>query len=267
MSFVEVEPDVRIFYRDLGDRDAPPVVLLHGWTLTHQAWDHQIVTLMADHRVVVPDLRGHGQSDKPAGGYDPERIAADIEAMMDALDLQDVSLIGWSFGGTTATRVASRHGDRLARLGLINAAGPKYLADESWEHGHSEETLKEWQRSEGDELATWRKGVVEAMPREPYEELFTRWLWVQSMQCPSWAAAPMLDTYARVDLRPELEDIRVPTCIFHGVHDVYCSLEGAKLFTDGIDDARLVEFTNSGHSPHYEERDRFDSELAEFLAG
>jgi pimeloyl-ACP methyl ester carboxylesterase len=263
VPYIEVEPDVQLFYRDLGQ--GRPLVLLHGWTMTHQVWDRQVQDLAGKYRLILPDLRGHGDSDKPVGDYGPDRHAADIATLMEHLDLRNVTLIGWSFGGTTAIRTAARHGDRLSQLVLVNAAGPKYLATEDFP-GHSEETLQEWLARERNELAGWRRFCMESMPLKPYDELFVNWLWMQSMRMPSWAGAPMLEAYARVDLRQELGDIVVPTLILHGVHDVFCALEPARYMAAAVPDAKLIEFTESGHSPQYEQEAMFIDELRRFLA-
>jgi pimeloyl-ACP methyl ester carboxylesterase len=264
MAWAEVEDGVRLFYRDVGA--GRPLVLLHGWTMTHQVFDHQVQDLAGEYRLVLPDLRGHGDSDKPVGRYDPDRHAADVSTLMDQLDLRDVTLIGWSFGGMTAMRVAQAYGERLSQLVLINAAGPKYLATEDFPHGHTEETLREWLTREREEIAPWRRYCMEAMPREPYDELFVDWLWAQSMRTPSWAGAPMLDAYARADLRDGLRDIRAETLILHGLHDVFCFPEAARYVAEHVDRAEMVEFPDSGHSPQWEAPEQFNRALTLFLA-
>jgi non-heme chloroperoxidase len=264
VAYVEVQPGVRLFYRDLGV--GRPIVLLHGWTMTHVVWDRQVQDLAGEYRLILPDLRGHGDSDKPLGDYGPDRHAADVSALLERLDLRDVTLIGWSFGGLTAMRTAARHGDRLAQLVLINAAGPKYIAVEDFPYGHSEETVAGWLAQERDNTAAFRRFCMASMPREPYDELFVQWLWIQSMRMPSWAGAPMLEAYARADLRAELGDIAAPTLILHGVHDGFCVLEGARYVANAVTDAELVEFGASGHSPQYEEGPRFRERLVRFLS-
>jgi non-heme chloroperoxidase len=263
VAYAEVEPGVRLFYRDLGA--GRPVVLLHGWTMTHQVWDRTVQDLASRFRLILPDLRGHGESDKPVGDYAPDRHAADVHALMAQLDLRDVTLIGWSFGGTTALCVAQEYPDRLAQLVLINAAAPKYLATAEFPDGHSESTLQEWLVRERDGLAAWRRFCMEAMPHRPYDELFVQWLWTQSMQSPSWAAAPMLEAYARADLRPGLDAMRIPTLILHGAHDVFCSPAAARYLAAQIPDAELIEFPDCGHSPQWEDPERCAEALDAFL--
>jgi pimeloyl-ACP methyl ester carboxylesterase len=263
VSIVEVQPDVRLFYRDLSD--GPAIVLLHGWTMSHQVWDRQVRELGSRYRLILPDLRGHGDSDKPVGAYDPERHAADIVALLDHLGLDRAIVVGWSFGGMTALQLACSHPHRVAKLVLINAAGPRYLAAPDFPAGHSEETLQGWLAREREETAPWRKFCMESMPRLPYDDLLTHWLWTESMRTPSWAAAPMLEAYARADLRGQLDRLTAPALILHGQHDVFCAPEAARYLAGRIG-AQLIEFEQSGHSPHWEEPEAFHAALHPFLS-
>lgn len=265
MAYITVDDGVDIFYRDLGNKLGRPVVLVHGWTLNHQTWDRLIQELEGDYRIVALDLRGHGDSDKPTGDYSVDRLAADVAGVISELDLHDVTLIGWSFGGTTAARVASRHGERLKQLVLVNAAGPKYSAVPDCDYGHDEQTIAEWVRQEREDNATWRAGVMASMPKEPYSDALLSWLVQQSFRAPSWSARPMLEACCAADLRPELPDINVPTLVVHGTSDVYCAVPGAELFEAGIPDCRLVKFEGSGHSPQLEEAELFNETVTRFL--
>lgn len=264
MATFEVEPGVRLFYRDVGS--GRPVVLLHGWTMTHAVWDRLVQDLAPRHRVVLVDLRGHGDSDKPVGDYTPARHAADVAALMDHLDLRDATVLGWSFGGMVAMQTAASHDERLAQAVLLNAAGPKYLADEGFPHGHDPSALADWLRQERDETPAFRRFCMASMPVEPYDELFTDWLWAQSMRAPSWAAAPMLEAFATADLRDDLDRIRVPLLVLHGIHDAWCLPDAARYVAERVGGARLVEFADSAHSPQWEEPEAFDRALGGFLS-
>lgn len=266
MAYIEVEPGVKIFYRDLGNPQGRPIVFVHGWTLNHQSWDRQIQEFQKDYRLIVLDLRGHGDSDKPTGGYEVDRLAADVAAVIAGLDLRDVTLIGWSFGGTTSIRVAAQDNGRLSQLVLVNAAGPKYTADETCNYGHPASTIEDWISQERNDLETWRAGVMASMPKEPYSDTRLAWLTQQSLRTPSWAAAPMLAACCAADLREDLPSISVPTLVCHGVSDVFCAVDGAEMLESGIPKGTLVKFENSGHSPQLEEPETFNKTVADFLA-
>jgi pimeloyl-ACP methyl ester carboxylesterase len=97
-----------------GPPDAPTVLLLHGWPQTHRAWRHVVAPLGRDHRLLMPDLRGFGATDAPGHGMDPETFAADQVALLDALGIERVALIGHDWGGYTGFLLAARHPDRIS---------------------------------------------------------------------------------------------------------------------------------------------------------
>lgn len=265
MPYIEVEPGVNIFYQDLGNPSGRPVMLVHGWTMNHQAWDRQIQLLQDDYRVIAIDIRGHGASDKPTGDYSVTRLAGDVLTAAKALDLKNATLVGWSFGGTTSIRAAALDKTHFSQLVLVNAAGPKYTATEPGDYGHSVDTVNSWVIEERDNLETWRHNVVTGMPKAPYSDELTAWFFQQTMRTPSWAAAPMLKACSGADLTGDLPAITVPTLILHGTHDVFCAVAGAELLESGIPNARLERFEESGHTPQYEETAKFNELLASFL--
>lgn len=263
MATVEVEPGVRLFYREVGA--GRPVVLVHGWTMSHRVWDSLVAELAPSYRVILPDLRGHGDSDKPVGDYSPRRHARDLGVLLEHLDARDTTLLGWSFGGMVAMQAAASEADRLAQVVLVDAAGPKYLAAPDFPHGHDGAALPEWLRREREDLAAWRRFCMESMPVEPYDELFTQWLWIQSMRTPSWAAAAMLESFAHADLRADLDAIGLPVLVVHGVRDAWCVPEAARYVAERVRDAKLVELPDCGHSPHWEDPEAFNRALHDFL--
>ncbi|WP_311197776.1 alpha/beta hydrolase [Ornithinimicrobium sp. INDO-MA30-4] len=105
-----------------------PVVLIHGWPLTHHAWDAQADALTdAGYRVVRYDRRGFGESDKPAEGYDYDTLADDLAGLLVALDLRDVSLVGFSMGGGEVARYIQRHGENRLRSVVFASAVPPFM--------------------------------------------------------------------------------------------------------------------------------------------
>src|SRR5258708_27899316 len=121
---IQVEPNVRLNVEDIGS--GRPVVFIHGWPLSQQMFEYQFDHLPRHgYRCVSFDLRGFGASDKPWDGYTYDRLADDLRIVLDALDLQDVALAGFSMGGAVAVRYMSRHGGaRISQLALLGAAAP-----------------------------------------------------------------------------------------------------------------------------------------------
>ena len=122
MTYVEVDPGVRIHVQDLGV--GPAVVLVSGFGLDHQLWDRQVrVFTELGHRVVCVSQRGHGLSDRPLHGYDVDRLAADLVTTLEALGISDATVVGHSFGGRVATHLAASYPDRVAALVLTGVPG------------------------------------------------------------------------------------------------------------------------------------------------
>lgn len=124
MPTIRTNDGTTIFYKDLGA--GPPILALHAWSLSSDMWEYQIPSLVeAGHRVVAPDRRGHGRSDIPGTGYDLDTLADDVAALIDALDLRDVTILAHSMGTCEAVRYLSRHGqDRVARAVLVGVMTP-----------------------------------------------------------------------------------------------------------------------------------------------
>ena len=131
MAFVESKngegKPVKIFYHDLGS--GKPVVLIHGWPLSHASWEYQINELTKQGlRVIAYDRRGFGESDKPLNGYDYSTMAGDLKAILDELDLKEVTLVGFSMGGGEVIRYLTLYGsDRIAKIALVSSIIPYML--------------------------------------------------------------------------------------------------------------------------------------------
>jgi pimeloyl-ACP methyl ester carboxylesterase len=124
MPRIEVEDDVELFVRDMGEGD--PIVFLHGWPLSHRMFEYQYHHLLDESfRCIGIDHRGYGESDKPYGGYSYDRFADDVKAVLDELDVEGVTLAGFSMGGGIATHYMSRHDEaHVDKLALLAAASP-----------------------------------------------------------------------------------------------------------------------------------------------
>ena len=118
---------VKIHYQDYGR--GKPVVLIHGWPLSHEMWEYQISELVeAGFRVIAYDRRGFGKSSKPYYGYDYDTLTDDLKELLDHLDLQDATLVGFSMGGGEVARYFSRYGGaRVSKVVLISAVTPYLL--------------------------------------------------------------------------------------------------------------------------------------------
>lgn len=126
MNSITTKDGTHIFYKDWGPKDAQPVVFHHGWPLSADDWDNQMLFFLGKgYRVIAHDRRGHGRSSQTSGGNDMDTYAADVAALAEALDLRDAIHIGHSTGGGEVTRYVARHGKgRVAKAVLISAIPP-----------------------------------------------------------------------------------------------------------------------------------------------
>src|ERR1700716_2380849 len=133
MPYVTTNDNVEIFYKDWGPKDAQPIVFHHGWPLSSDDWDAQMLFMVQKgYRVIAHDRRGHGRSGQPGQGNDMDTYADDLAAVLDALDVKDAMLVGHSTGGGEVARYIGRHGTgRVSKAVLIGAVPPIMLKTEA----------------------------------------------------------------------------------------------------------------------------------------
>ena len=126
MTFIKTADGTNIYYKDWGNKDAQPIVFSHGWPLTADAWDGQMLFMVQQgFRVIAHDRRGHGRSDQPTTGHDMDTYADDLAAVIEALDLKNAVLVGHSTGGGEIAHYVGRHGTaRVDKMVLVGAVPP-----------------------------------------------------------------------------------------------------------------------------------------------
>jgi len=270
MTVVEVEPGVRVFAQDLGAASGrPPVVLVPGFGMTHEAWDRQVrVLTAAGHRVVAVDQRGHGRSDKPLDGYDVPRLSDDLVAVLDALGVERCSLVGWSFGGQVAFRTAAAHPDRVHQVVLVgsNAVRASRSSDFPFgrEPGPTIEAMVELEVR--DRVAARRTTIRSGFGSEPDPHVLD-WMTAQSLLMPSWAAVACYRSMLSTDLVADLAKVTMPVLQVIGEDDPVHSAKGARWLAERLADSRLVTLADCGHYPMLEAPDALDQQLLAFLDG
>jgi non-heme chloroperoxidase len=229
--------------------------------------DGQVRVLGAEHRVLCIDLRGTGRSDKPIGDYRMGRLVADVATVLEYLDLREATVVGWSFGGQVAFRLAATMPERLAQLVLVCSNGVRASRSEEFPFGPDADRLEPaLVRGEAEQrIAMRRRTVRSGFHRDPDPDVVD-WLLRCQLQMPSWAAIPCYGTYLRTDLVGDLASVRLPVLQLMGAEDPVTSAEGARWMQERLPDGRLVMFDDCGHYPMYEVRERFDEELLAFVA-
>lgn len=265
-------PSIRLHVEDTGGTGRP-VILIHGWPLSAEAWKAQVPVLRdAGYRVISYDRRGFGRSEKPSDGYDYDTLAADLAAIIEERDLRDVTLVGFSMGGGEVARYIANHGQERLHSVVFAAAVPPYL-------------LKTDDNPNGplsqDKADAMREGLK--ANRETFFDGFTRDFFSahdQLMvteetrqaaialchQSDPRAALGCMQAFATTDFRADLDKVSVPTLVLHGDSDATVPLEGSGARTHkAIDGSELVVLENAPHGCNTSHTDDFNLALLNFL--
>jgi pimeloyl-ACP methyl ester carboxylesterase len=236
----------------------PAVLLVHGWTCNRSFWDRQAQALRAKHTVVTVDLRGHGES-SPAKGYGVAAMAADLEQLVRTLGVPRIAVVGWSMGGMVALELARRLGPKMSALGLVCTTAGGLLPEGS-EEGAA--MLKQVT----DDFRGFARGFTARLFKEHEKEPLYAWALSQVQKTPGPVASACLATLFAFDVRPTIAALDVPTMVLHGRHDELIPMAHGEHLAGHIPGAELVAFEQSGHAPHLEEPEAFNTAVLRLLA-
>ncbi|MCD5322296.1 MULTISPECIES: alpha/beta fold hydrolase [Pontibacillus] len=263
--FIEVESGVKLFVEDIGE--GQPIVFIHGWPLNHKMFEYQMNELpQKGYRFIGIDLRGFGQSDKPAFGYDYDTLAHDIKVVVETLELKNFFLAGFSMGGPISIQYATKHAnDQLAQLILIGAAAPSFTARDGFQHGMPQEEvdglINAFQNDRPKALKDFGGNFFHKATSAPFDE----WFFHLGLEASSHATIETAKSLRDEDLRHVLEYVNVPTLIMHGEDDNICDYAFSEILHNEIKDSTFVSFEISGHGLVYDEREKCNEELLKLL--
>lgn len=268
--YVSVEKNVNLFVEDLNPECKETIVFLHGWPGSHELFEYQFNQLpKMGYRCIGIDQRGFGKSDKPYCGYDYDRLSDDVRAVMEALKLKNATLLGHSTGGAIAVRYMARHKEfGVSRLVLCAAAAPSLIQRSYFPYGLQREAVTDIIEGTYND----RPKMLEDFGNIFFYQLITKpfmdWFFSLGLQGAGWATAEVAESWLNEEqLFHDLEMIQAPTLILHGIHDKVCLFPLAEVQKDMIKNSRLIPFENSGHAVFYDERDRFNQALDQFIKG
>jgi non-heme chloroperoxidase len=226
MTTIKTRDGTEIFYKDWGPKDGQPIVFHHGWPLSGDDWETQMLFFVKQgYRVIAHDRRGHGRSTQTAGGHDMDTYAADVAAVVEALDLRNAVHIGHSTVGGEATRYVARHGQkRAAKLVLIGAVPPTLVKSPSYPDGTPLELFDGLRTG----LAANRADFYWTFPIPFYgynrdgaklnEAVRQNW-WRQAMMGAANAHYECIKAFSETDFTADLKAIDIPVVILHGEDD------------------------------------------------
>jgi len=229
MSTVTSKDGTEIYYKDWGSKDAQPIVFHHGWPLSGDDWDTQLLYFLGKgYRVIAHDRRGHGRSAQVSDGHDMDHYAADVAALVEYLDLRDAIHIGHSTGGGEAAHFVARHGQRqgrVAKLVLIGAVPPIMVKTPANPGGLPIEVFDGLRNALADNRAQFyldfASGPFYGFNRpgtKPVPGVIENW-WRQAMMGSAKAQHEGIKAFSETDFTEDLTIITVPTLVMHGDDD------------------------------------------------
>jgi non-heme chloroperoxidase len=271
MDTVTTKDGTQIYFKDWGT--GKPVVFSHGWPLSADAWDAQMLFLgQHGYRVIAHDRRGHGRSGQSWGGNDLDTYADDLAELIEALDLKEVTLVGHSTGGGEVTRYIGRHGTgRVAKLVLIGAIPPVMLKSEKNPGGLPISVFDELRAGVVADRSQFMKDL--SMPFYGYNKPGAKisqgvrdFFWLQAMQASVVGTYDCIKAFSETDLTEDLKRIDVPTLLLHGDQDQIVPIaDSAKLGVKIIKNATLKVYPGAPHGMTVTLADQVNADLLAFI--
>jgi len=294
-EYIKIDDTISLHIRDWGQ--GKTIVFIPGWPFGHEMFEYQFTQLpQQGYRCVGISMRGFGKSSKPWGEYTYDVFADDLNSVLNSLELSNVTLVGFSMGGAIALRYMARHkGDKIANLVLCGVAAPSFTASPASpfgiEPGAVDSLIKLCNSDRAKLNADF--GAIFFKNRDSVSLHLLDWFLSLGMEASPHATAACLATLRDSDLRRDIQTVQVPTVLFHGLYDRICPFKlaetmtapteampagevamaagsetiaaGAEPASRGIRGAKLICFENSGHALFYEEKDKFNAELINFI--
>ena len=265
--YVTVEANVNIYVEDLNPGGMRTILFLHGWPGSSNFFEYQYNQLpKLGYRCIGIDTRGFGNSDRPWGGYDYNRLADDVRCVVNALKLQHFTLGGHSTGGAIAIRYMARHsGYGVSKLALFAAAAPSLIKRPNFPYGIDEEMVLQIIQGTYNDRPKMLKDFGDIFFYQRISEALSDWFFQIGLQAAGWSTAAIANTWINEVLFSDLKTINVPTLIIHGIHDKVVPFTLGEIQNQSIINSKLIPFKYSGHATFYDERDKFNDELVKFI--
>ena len=275
MPTITTTDGTEIFYKDWGNRDAPVIMFHHGWPLSSDDWDAQMMFFQAKgYRVIAHDRRGHGRSSQSATGHDMDTYVADVIALTDALDLKDAIHVGHSTGGGEVARyVARAKPGRVSKAVLVSAVAPIMVVTDNNPNGVPMSVFNMVREQTANNRSQFfydftlpffgynRDGA------EVKEAVRMNW-WRQGMMGSALAHYLGVAAFSETDFTDDLKAISVPTLVLHGEDDQVVPFATTGKMSAGIvKDAKLISYPGFPHGMPVTNADRINADLLAFIEG
>jgi len=271
VNTVSMRDGTRIYYKDWGT--GQPVVFSHGWPLSADAWDDQMLFLASrGYRCIAHDRRGHGRSSQPWNGNEMDTYADDLATLVEALDLRDAVHVGHSTGGGEVARYLGRHGSsRVAKAVLIGAVPPLMLKTAANPGGTPKQAFDDIRKAVlTDRSQFWRdlSGPFYGAnrPGAKVSQGLRDSFWLQGMLAGFKAVYDCITAFSETDFTADLESIDVPTLILHGDDDQIVPIaDSAMLSSKLVRNATLKVYPGLPHGMCQTQKDVINADLLTFI--
>ncbi|KAF1686000.1 alpha/beta hydrolase [Pseudoxanthomonas broegbernensis] len=273
-SYVTTADGVQLYFKDWGPKDGQVVTFSHGWPLNSDSWESQMLFLASKgYRVVAHDRRGHGRSSQPWDGHDMDHYADDLAAVIQALDLKDVVLVGFSTGGGEVARYIGRHGTaRVRKAVLVAAVPPLMLKTADNPGGLPIEAFDDIRKGSLDNRSQLYLDIASGpffgfnRPGATPSQGLIQSFWVQGMQAGHKATYDSIAAFSATDFRGDLARFDVPTLVIHGDDDQIVPIDAsARASAALVKGAELIVYPGAPHGLSDTHKDRLNQDLLEFL--
>lgn len=263
--------DIQIYYKDWGS--GQPIVFSHGWPLSADAWDDQMLFLASNgYRCIAHDRRGHGRSSQPWNGNDMDTYADDLAKLVAALDLKDAIHIGHSTGGGEVARYIGRYGTkRVAKAVLINAVPPLMLKTAANPGGLSKETFDQIRNNVLKDRSQFFKDLSGPFyganrPGSQVSQGLRDSFWLMGMQGGFKGIYDCIQAFSETDFTEDLKKFDIPTLILHGDDDQIVPInDSAMLSSKLIKNSQLKVYKGAAHGMCSTHKDRVNADLLSFI--
>jgi non-heme chloroperoxidase len=271
MPKFKTQDGTSIFYKDWGT--GQPIVFSHGWPLSGDAWDSQMLFLLENgFRVIAHDRRGHGRSDQTWQGNTMDQYSDDLAELITALDLKDMVMIGHSTGGGEVARYISRHGvSRVAKAVLVSAVPPIMLKSATNPNGTPMEVFDSIRKGTAGDRSQFFLDLSAPFfgfnrPGAVVSEGARQSFWMQGMNAGVKAVYDCIEQFSQTDFTGDLKKMALPTLVIHGDDDQIVPIDAAgKLSATIAPMARLTIYPGAPHGLPVTHADRLNADLLAFI--
>ncbi|HDS3785139.1 TPA: alpha/beta hydrolase [Enterobacter ludwigii] len=276
MPYVTTQDGVSIYFKDWGNKSAQPIMFHHGWPLSADDWDNQMLFFLAHgYRVIATDRRGHGRSDQVSHGHDMDHYASDVNAVVEHLDLKNVIHVGHSTGGGQVARYVSRFGQpqgRVSKAVLISSVPPLMVKTDANPDGTPIEVFNDFRKA----LAANRAQFYLDVASGPFygfnrsgaaisQGTIQNW-WRQGMNGGAIAHYEGIKAFSETDQTEDLKQISVPVLVMQGDDDQVVPYKNAAIMQDKLlKNSQLIIYPGFPHGMHTTHADVINSDILAFI--